>query len=1049
MTEWMHGPKSPGARDWRAIFDARTEEIFNRVTRLASEGLHTPTVIAALTGEQGHVVVSSVGLPELWLNRDTPFTHAICGDVETQGEFFLTANAADSVLVDDAAIEEFGAVAYASVPLHTSAGVLLGCLCVIDHLPRRWSGREMETLRDFAALLVAGIESRVPAVEAREPFFRSLVDGVRDILTVIDPRGTVLYDSPSIQLVLGYPASERVGGHILDLVHPEDREKAVVALQQGRESPEVMPELLIRARHRDGSFRVLEVRGRKLLNNPVVTGAVLTSRDVTDRVRLEEERQQAVSLLRSTLESIHEGILVVDLEGAVKTFNQRFLDLWRIPVEVAWTRSNEELLGIAAEQLVDPDAFMARSLSIFSDRTAESHDILTFKDGRIIERHSQPQRLGDAVVGRVASFREVTELRRSEEEARESRAFLRTVIDASPNLVFVQDQDGRYTMANQTIAKLFGTTVEQMLGRTDEDLGMPAEEVERFRREDLEVIESGQSRVFSELPVTDPITGETRWYQKTKVPLYASSPDSVQVLGVATDITERVRAEKALHDSEERYRLIRRATNDLIYDWKIPTGEVEWNGAASVFGHPVEGFNADAEWFFEHLHPEDRHPVESSLDRSFREGGDFWSCEYRFLRADGSYATVLDRGHIVRDAAGEPVRMHGAMMDLTERRQLEEELQEAQKMEAVGRLAGGVAHELNNALMEIKGNAQLGLVDLPPGDARRAEYEAIEQAVDRAASLTYQLVAFGRKQVLQPKVIELNELVRGMETPLRRQAGEDIRVVTRLDSRRPSAEADPSCLEEVLRNLVLNAIQAMPEGGTVRIETGMGGRESPSGDSQTDPPLRYAWLSVSDTGTGMDERTLKRIWEPFFTTREGRSGLGLSTVYGIVKQSGGEIRAQSTPGEGSTFTVRLPAAPGGGTGAHGSGAPAGEEGGADTILLVEDEAGVRHVARRVLERAGYRVIEAASAEEALRIVEQQGAPVRLLLTDVVLPGMSGPQLARRLATVRPRLKTIFMSGYTADEFSEEDLIQSAVAFIPKPFDLRVLVEQVRDALEVD
>jgi nitrogen-specific signal transduction histidine kinase/CheY-like chemotaxis protein len=388
--------------------------------------------------------------------------------------------------------------------------------------------------------------------------------------------------------------------------------------------------------------------------------------------------------------------------------------------------------------------------------------------------------------------------------------------------------------------------------------------------------------------------------------------------------------------------------------------------------------------------------------------------------------------------------------DITQRRQLEEQLRQAQKIEAVGRLAGGVAHDFNNLLNVIIGYGQMVFRRLPDGPERE-KTKAILQAADRAAGLTRQLLAFSRKQVLEPKVLDLNAVVGGMDEMLRRLIGEDIELHTQLAPDLGRTKADPGQIEQVLMNLVVNARDAMPRGGRLTLETANAEMdETYIRDHLGARPGRYVMLAVCDNGLGMDPETQKHIFEPFFTTKEkGKgTGLGLATVYGIVKQSEGYIWVESAPGEGTTVKVYLPWV---------EAEPAAEElrrpavpeelpRATETVLLVEDEDMVRRMTREVLEGAGYRVLEASSGFEALRVSAGHNGSLDLLLTDVVMPGMSGRELSERLAPVRPAMKVLYMSGHTDDAIFHHGVTQAGTGFLQKPFTPDALERRVRELL---
>jgi two-component system cell cycle sensor histidine kinase/response regulator CckA len=412
------------------------------------------------------------------------------------------------------------------------------------------------------------------------------------------------------------------------------------------------------------------------------------------------------------------------------------------------------------------------------------------------------------------------------------------------------------------------------------------------------------------------------------------------------------------------------------------------------------------------------------------------------LTGDVSVAPVFD-------AAGRCTHLVGAVHDLTERRQLEAQLRHAQKMESVGQLAGGIAHDFNNLLTVINGLAQLVLEQVKDGDEQlREDMEEIRRAGERAAALTRQLLTFSRKQILQPQILDLNVVVAEMIGMLRRLLGEDVELSIRAANDPLRIKADRGQIEQVLANLAVNARDAMPSGGSLVIDTRQMEIGAASEQHQCPlPPGRYVVLTVSDTGTGMDESTRQRIFEPFFTTKgPGRgTGLGLSTVYGIVKETGGFIKVESTVGRGSSFTIYLPLAmqPSIANGSSTGTASTGTE----TILIVEDVVGLRTLIARALKSAGYNVLLAATGDEALQLLERTREPVHLVVTDVVMPGMNGRTLADRIRMIRPDTKVLYMSGYTDDVVVRHGVSSGTVPFVSKPFDQAELMRTIRRVLD--
>jgi len=449
------------------------------------------------------------------------------------------------------------------------------------------------------------------------------------------------------------------------------------------------------------------------------------------------------------------------------------------------------------------------------------------------------------------------------------------------------------------------------------------------------------------------------------------------------------------------------------------------------------------------VHPDDREMIRRAVGASALTPVPL-EYEARIIRRDGSVRVAHCQAEVQRDAEGRAELMRGTFQDVTERRRLEEQLRHSQKMEAVGRLAGGVAHDFNNLVTVINGYCDLILAKLGPDDPIRPELEAVHRAGERSAALTQQLLAFSRKQVVEPRVVNLNELLTDLNRILRRLIGEDIELTTKLDPALGYACVDRGQMDQVLINLAVNARDAMPGGGRLMIETSNIELDERYASCAEVQPGAYVMVTITDTGVGMGQEIMGKIFEPFFTTKkEGiGTGLGLSTVYGIIKQCGGAIRVHSEPGRGSTFKIYLPRV------AEEAAAPEQERErvttlrGTETILLVEDQEELRRFTATVLRGQGYEVVEAANAAEALQLAERYDGPIQLMLTDVVMPGLNGEQLANRLRPLRPEMRVLFMSGYPENVIAHEGVLDSGVHYIQKPFTPYSLASKVRAELEI-
>jgi len=518
---------------------------------------------------------------------------------------------------------------------------------------------------------------------------------------------------------------------------------------------------------------------------------------------------------------------------------------------------------------------------------------------------------------------------------------------------------------------------------------------------------------------------------------------------VAQDIAHRKTVAHTLQENEDRMRFTLRAARVGTWQMDMRSLEVAFSETmAPLFGLEPTQLPTTKDGVLALIHPEDQAAVTGCMERQVADRTEH-EIRFRAMQPDGSYKWALGRSRLLADATG-ALRILGVCFDISEQRLLEEQLQQSQKMDAIGRLAGGVAHDFNNLLTAILGFGNFVLESLGPDDPRRVHVDEILKAGRRAADLTAQLLAFSRQQLLEPAVLDLNATVTESRNLLGRLIGENIQLETVLAADIGRARADPVQLQQIVMNLAINARDAMPEGGRLTIETANVELDESYGTQHyAVAPGKYVMLAVTDTGVGMNEEVRGRMFEPFFTTKErGQgTGLGLATVYGAVKQAGGYIWVYSEPGRGSTFKVYLPRLTGelAAEDAQPVTVPAAR--GCETILLVEDEEAVRTLTRMILERAGYRVIEAASSDEAeARHLEFAGA-FALMITDVVLPGSSGPEVFQRLAALDSRLRVLYMSGYTDDAVFRTGRLQRGVAFVQKPFTAEGIRKKVREVLD--
>ncbi|MGD1149337.1 MAG: PAS domain-containing protein [Thermoanaerobaculaceae bacterium] len=639
------------------------------------------------------------------------------------------------------------------------------------------------------------------------------------------------------------------------------------------------------------------------------------------------------------------------------------------------------------------------------------------------------------------------ERKRAEQELKESQRKLFTLMGNLPGMAYRCANDPHWTFefVSDGCFDLTGYHPGDLVGNSGVKLCV-AEDLEEVNRKVDEAF--AQRRAFELTYRILTATGETKWVWERGRGVFSPAGDLVALEGFIADISERKAAEEALRRSEERYRLALQATQEIMYDWDVPADTIIWNpNVRKVLGYTAEEMGGTFEAWAGFIHPADADRVRAELAAAVA-GGEAFTSEYRFLRKKGDYAVLLDRGLIIRDLEGRATRMVGAMTDLTDRKRLEDQLRQAQKIEAVGKLAGGIAHDFNNLLTAVRGATELLQRRLGSDQQAQQELATIHGAALRAAEFTKGLLAFARRQVLEPVNLDLNVFISDALPMLRHLIPENIRIEFQPFAGLETIRVDRGQLTQILMNLCVNARDAMPSGGTISVSTAnvpmdqafvathAGAREG-----------RYACLAVADTGVGIDREDLAKIFEPFFTTKDtGKgTGLGLSTVYGIVKQHDGFVYADSGPGSGSTFRVYLPV-----TSVEGGPSvqppEAAVRGGDEMILVVEDETEVRTILVDALRGFGYRVHEAGDGSEGLEML-QRGLRPDLVLTDMVMPRMGGMDLCIAARATQPTLKFLFSSGYTEDSVHVGFIKKKGVFFLAKPYGIDTLGRKVREVLE--
>jgi two-component system cell cycle sensor histidine kinase/response regulator CckA len=643
------------------------------------------------------------------------------------------------------------------------------------------------------------------------------------------------------------------------------------------------------------------------------------------------------------------------------------------------------------------------------------------------------------------------ERKQAEVALRQAESRYRSLVENAIEGIFQTTPDGGYVSVNSALARMYGYQSAEELMSAVQDIGRQVY-VDPNRRTEFKRVMEEQGVVQDfEYQVYDR-AGNKIWLSENSRAVRDAGGEILYYEGTVEDISEGKRVEQGLRDAEAKFRTLVEQLPAITYIAEGGTAG-RWTYVSpqilSLLGFSVAEWMSDPGSWAKQLHPDDRERVLAEVVLCRDQARPFRS-EYRMFARDGRELWFLNEAAAMKGPASEPDVFQGVMYDITERKQLEEQLRQAQRMESIGRLAGGVAHDFNNLLMVIQGHSEVIEQRLDPGEPLRKNTEAIRKAAEKAASLTRQLLAFSRMQMIEPKVLDLNVVLADMGKMLPRLIGEDIELSIRPSVSLGRVKADQSQIEQIILNLAVNARDAMPEGGRLTIETSdVELDDNYSSRHAGVRPGNYVMLAVSDTGVGMDSQTQAHVFEPFFTTKElGKgTGLGLATVYGVVKQSRGWIWVYSELGRGTTFKIYLPRVSEAVTEPEVSKAHPTPPPGTETILLAEDQDSIRDLTRECLEASGYTVLEARNGVEAVQLAEQHRGTIDLLVTDVVMPKMGGRELARRLTTLCPQVKVLYMSGYAEYGAVEHGILDLDLACLQKPFSLALLLHKVREVLD--
>jgi PAS domain S-box-containing protein len=869
------------------------------------------------------------------------------------------------------------------------------------------------------------------ALKASEAELRTLFATMSDVILVLDSEGRYLKIAPTDPSYLYKPPADLIGKTLHEVFPKEEGDFFLAHIRRALDEG-----------HMHRVEYSLQLGEKKVWFDGSVSplskdSVVWIARDSMERKQVEQQ----LRLQATAIQSVGNAIVVTDNQGVISWVNPAFTTLTGYSLKEVTGQSTSILKsGIH-------DAVFYRTLweTVLSGRAWHGEMINRRKDTSLyFEEQTITPVMDDAgeIINFIAVKQDITERKRAEGALRESEERYRLLFESNPHPMWVYELETlRFLAVNEAAVQHYGYSCEEFLSMTIKDMRPP---------EDIPALMKNISHLSGGLNQA----GIWRHQKKdgTLIDVEVTSHSlifagrSAEVV-LVNDVTERKRAEQELSQSEERYRDLVENAHDIIYSHDLEGNYTSVNKA----GEQITGYTREEALKMNLMQTVAPEYLEGTREmiRKKLAGEKVTAYELEVIAKDGHRVTLEVNTKLVMQD-GVAVGVQGIARNITERKQLEDQLRQSQKMEAVGRLAGGVAHDFNNLLTAIIGYSELSIRKLKAEDPLRHNIEEIKKAGERATNLTRQLLAFSRKQVLQPKVLDINTVVSDVEKMLHRLIGEDIDLRTLLAPELGSIKADPGQIEQVILNLVVNARDAMPHGGEMTIET-----ENVYLDAEyakhhiAVEPGPYVMLAVSDNGCGMDEEIRAQIFEPFFTTKEqGKgTGLGLSTVYGIIKQSKGSIWVYSEVEQGTTFKVYLPRVDEGVEKAVHSQESKPDGKGHETVLLVEDDEIVRGIARMSLELGGYKILTATSAHEALLICGQDKEPIHLMLTDVIMPGMSGPVLAEQIRKLLPQLTVLYMSGYTQDAIVHHGVLREGVNFIEKPFTPGALARKVREVLD--
>ncbi len=894
-----------------------------------------------------------------------------------------------------------------------------------------------------------------------EKKYRELVETTDTGFVILKANGTVIDANQKYVRLTGHESiNEILGRSVVEWTAPHDKGKNAAAIQLCLEQ---------------GYIRGLEIdyTGPKNTLTPVEINAtvhgsgdtlrILTlCRDITERRRVENALRESARWSRSLIAAIPDFMLVLSRDGTCLDFKAESSEDLAIPPSEIIGKNIRDT-GFSDEQL---ELILGNI-----DRAMRTKEITEFEYKLAI--HKEPKIWSARMVVMDADkvlvlVRDITEQKLAEESLKNANRRLADIIEFLPDATFIIDKEKKIVAWNRAMEEMTGVEKKDIIGRDHLYSAVPFYGKPRPYIMDLLDIDDSElaskydyikrtgNVIYSEVFAPALYGNKGAYIFIAASPLYDGEGGIIgSIESILRDITERKKAEEALRASEERYRALYRNNPTMFFTLDMEGAVVSVNEfGASQLGYSID--ELEGRPVLNVFYGPDREKVAVKLEMCLENPGRTYRWRFRKIRKDGSMLWVDEIARAVQSPDGS-LTVLVVCNDVTEQKnaeeekhRLEEQLRQAQKIESIGRLTGGIAHDFNNLLTAIMGNSSLALLDMSPHDPLYDTLNEIHKAAVSAASLTNQLLAFSRKQIIEPQVLDINKAIREMQRMLKRIIGEDIALKTKLQDGIGSVKIDPGQLEQIIINLVVNSRDAMQDGGDLIIETSSHVLDDGYCRIHADVhPGPYVRLSVSDTGSGMSDEVKEHLFEPFFTTKTpGKgTGLGLATVYGSVKQNKGLIDIVSEPGLGTSVMIYLPLAAKDDGARVSTKAAAGVTKGNETILLVEDEPVVRDFTIKLLQKSGYRVLHYPDGEKTLKAVKRMKKKIDLLITDVVLPGMNGRDLARRISEIRPGVRVLYTSGYTDDVILRHGIFEKGLHFIGKPYTLEAFARKIREVLD--